>query len=89
MALEQKAEIAWNNAKRCNCGKEQCYNTHRICSYCNELMLKCAYWGIESQRNSLYAWDIDHTNPKSHGGTLNNQNIVAMHRSCNEEKGNK
>ena len=84
MALNSKAETAWQNAKHCNCGGRHCYNTHRICHLCRGLMLKCAYWGVESQRNSYYAWNIDHINPKSYGGTFNDNNIVAVHECCNQ-----
>lgn len=89
MALNNKAETAWQNAKHCNCNDEQCYNTHRICNRCNKLMLKCAYSGKESQQNSAYLWNIDHIVPESKGGTIRNDNIIAVHVRCNQKKGNR
>ncbi len=52
-------------------------------------MLKCAYSRKESQQNSAYLWNIDHIVPESKGGTIRNDNIIAVHVHCNQKKGNR
>lgn len=85
--MSNKKEIAWKNAPHCECGEYDCNpNNHKICYLCHEIMLKCAHQ--DKQPKSKFSWNIDHINPKAIGGTSKNSNIIAVHVSCNSNKGN-
>ncbi len=85
----KKALEAWEDARECDCGCNDCHpNSHRLCGICGDTILFGAYWGIESQRNSDYAWDVDHIKPLSRGGKDTRSNRRAVCVSCNRKKGN-
>ena len=46
---------------------------------------KAAY----GQTGSRYAWDIDHIDPKSQGGTDRRDNLQIVHIKTNREKGDR
>ena len=50
-------------------------------------MLWGSYWANIEQRNSIYAWDIDHRIPLNNKGTNNPNNLFATHVDCNRKKG--
>lgn len=88
--INDKAKMVWEKAPKCKCGKVGCLpQNHRLCTICNKKMLFGSYYGEETQRNSKYAWDIDHIKPKSRGGTDNIDNLRAVHVDCNRLKGDK
>ena len=79
----------WEKAPYCNCGYEYCsINNHRLCGICGEAIMKGSHESVTSQRNSWYAWNIDHKIPISRGGTDNINNLHAVHIRCNREKSN-
>ncbi len=82
-----KIEIIWDKAPYCYCNSEDCnvYN-HRLCSICGSKMLYGSHESIISQRNSRYAWNIDHIIPKSRGGSNSINNLHAVHIRCNRNK---
>ncbi len=90
LKLNHDAQIAWNEAKKCDCDDEDCHpNNHRLCYLCNRTMLKGSHASITSQKNSAYSWDIDHIIPRSIGGNNKQNNKKAVHVECNRKKGNK
>ena len=87
MNKETKKEIAWENSGYCSCHNDDCHpNNHRICYICGDKMLWGSYWGNQQQRNSIYAWDIDHRNPKRNGGKDSPDNLFATHIDCNRNR---
>ena len=84
-----KIEKIWDNARYCDCNAEDCnaYN-HRLCGICGYKILYGSHESEISQRNSRYAWNIDHIIPKSRGGTDRISNLQAVHIRCNRYKKN-
>lgn len=87
---DKKTEACWEKAKHCNCNSEDCHpNSHRLCGICRKKILYGSHESVISQRNSRYAWNIDHIIPKSCGGSNNIDNLQAVHVECNRNKSNK
>lgn len=85
----EKIEKIWDKARYCYCGAEDCNpNNHRLCSICGYKILYGSYESVESQRNSRYAWNVDHIIAKSRGGTNKISNLQAVHIYCNHNKSN-
>lgn len=85
-----KIEQVWDKAFYCNCGYQDCsVNNHRLCSICRETIMYGSHESVISQRNSWYAWNIDHKKPISKGGKDNIDNLQAVHIRCNREKNNR
>ena len=86
---DEKTEKIWDKARYCYCGADDCnpYN-HRLCSICGYKILYGSHESEISQRNSRYAWNIDHIIPKSRGGRNTINNLQAVHISCNRYKDN-
>ena len=83
-------EQVWEKAPYCNCNSQDCHiNSHRLCSVCYESILYGSHESIESQRNSISAWNTDHIVPKSKGVNNKLDNLQATHIYCNREKSNK
>ena len=80
MASKQQRDIAWQNTPRVQ-GKNP--NLYRRDVYGNEIY-KPAYGKIGTK-----GWEVDHSNPKSRGGTDSPRNLHAMHPRANRSKGNK
>ena len=88
--MNKKIEQVWDNAEYCSCYSDDCHpNNHRLCGICRGIIMKCAHESNEEQRNSRYAWNIDHIIPISKGGNNSIDNLQAVHIRCNRNKGNK
>ncbi len=88
--IDSKTQQIWDKAEKCNCGKIGCLpQNHRLCAICHKKMLYGSYYGEETQRNSRYAWDVDHKQSKFNNGKDESSNLRAVHVSCNREKGSK
>ena len=88
MNKEKMKHIAWENSNYCDCCFDDCHpNNHRICYICGDKMLWGSYWANIEQRNSRYAWDIDHRISLNNEGTNNPNNLFATHVHCNRKKG--
>lgn len=90
MAIQKysdKIERIWEKAPYCNCGYQDCsINNHRLCGLCWEKILYGSHESVESQRNSHFAWNIDHIVSKAKGGTNRESNLQATHIYCNRSK---
>ena len=87
---DKKTESCWEKAEHCNCNSKDCHpNSHRLCGICGKKILYGSHESVISQRNSRYAWNIDHIIPKSCGGSNNIDNLQAVHVECNRNKSNK
>lgn len=87
---DEKTESCWEKAEHCNCNSKDCHpNSHRLCGICGNKILYGSHESVISQRNSRYAWNIDHIIPKSCGGSNNIDNLQAVHVKCNRNKSNK
>ena len=81
--LPPLARKAWENAENCTCGAQQDENgTHKKCFRCEEPMEYGAYeaW----QPNNPSCWNVEHRIPKKEGGTNRKDNVVAVHKKCNQ-----
>ncbi len=84
---DTKLKKIWEKAPYCSCNQIDCSpNNHRLCPICGEKMLWGAYWGHVTQRNSYFAWDIDHIIPISKGETSELSNLRAVHARCNRSR---
>ena len=45
--------------------------------------------GAYNDRNSEFAWNVDHIYPQSKGGATNDSNLIVCHVLTNDEKANK
>jgi len=45
--------------------------------------------GAYNDRNSEFAWNVDHVYPQSKGGATNDSNLIVCHILTNDEKANK
>ena len=83
-----KTDQVWEKAPYCDCYSEDCNpNSHRLCGLCNMTILYGSHESELSQRNSRFAWNIDHIVPKSRGGDNSLRNLHAVHIMCNRSKG--
>lgn len=57
--------------------------TNGYCAYCGKKLAFCNY----GQKGSHGAWEVDHSNPRSRGGTDYLRNLVPACIDCNREKG--
>lgn len=80
MATRQQKEIAWGKGTPIP-GKNP--NLHRKDRYGNEIY-KPAY-GKKGEKS----WEVDHSHPKSKGGTDSPRNLQAMQTSANRRKGSR
>lgn len=80
---------AWNNARKCTCGSEECEVKHRICSICFERMHFDVWVYEDSDLPHSLAWNKDHVREKSNGGTNAKNNLIATHPWCNNDRSNK
>ena len=80
MASKRQKEIAWQNAGKVR-GKNP--NLYRRDVLGNEIY-KPAY-GTQGEKG----WEVDHSNPRSSGGTDSPRNLQAMQTGANRSKGNK
>ncbi len=87
---KNKTEKIWENAAYCDCGHPSCHpNSHRLCGICGDVILYGSHESVISQRNSRYAWNVDHKVPRSKGGTNHIDNLQAVHIRCNRSKSDK
>jgi hypothetical protein len=77
MATKRQREIAWQNTPRVR-GKNP--NLYRRDVYGNEIY-KPAYG-----KNGEKSWEVDHSDPKSRGGTDSCRNLQAMQTWANRRK---
>ena len=80
LASKRQRETAWAKARPIR-GKNP--NLHRRDKLGNEIY-KPAY-GTQGPKS----WEVDHSNPKSRGGTDSPRNLQAMQTKANRKKGNK
>ena len=80
MASKQQRATAWQNTSRVR-GKNP--NVYRRDAYGNEIY-KPAYG-----TNGDKGWEVDHSNPKSRGGTDSPRNLQAMQTTANRRKSDK
>ena len=80
MASKQQKETAWQNTGRVR-GKNP--NLFRRDALGNEIY-KPAY-GTQGEKG----WEVDHSNPKSRGGTDSPRNLQAMQTKANRTKSDK
>lgn len=84
---DEKTEKIWNKAEECDCKDEDYHpNNHRLCGISGVAILYGSHESVESQKNSQYAWNIDHMKPKSRCDTDKIENLQAVHIYCNQEK---
>lgn len=84
---KNKTEEVWEKAPYCNCNGNDCHpNAHRLCSLCGGTILYGSHESVKSQRNSRFAWNVDHIVPLSRGGKNNIDNLQAVHIRCNRSK---
>lgn len=81
MSRKQRIDRAWNNNTKPIPGKNP--NLHRTDRLGNEIY-KPAYG-----KGGDKGWEIDHSNPKSKGGTDSPRNLQAMQTRANRRKGDK
>ncbi len=92
MNLKIITKQVWDKAEDCNyqCGadtkakKQECHSNHKICDLCGSHMVYTAHHS--EQPNSKYAWNLDHKNPRSKGGSNKIKNLQAVHVECNKSK---
>jgi len=58
--------------------------TRGICHLCHKQLVFCNYGNIDGRG----AWEVEHSKPKSRGGTDHLNNLYPACISCNREKGN-
>ena len=75
-----RKDDAWEKAKEIR-GKNP--ETWRKDAYGN--VIKYGSYGT----NGKYGWELDHKNPRSHGGTNDTRNIQALQWEENRSKGSK
>ena len=80
MASENQKKIAWNKAKPIR-GKNP--NTHRKDKFGNEIFRN------SHGKDSAMGWEVDHSKPKSKGGTDHPNNLQALQTRANRRKGAK
>ena len=78
MATRKQRETAWQNTPKVR-GKNP--NLYRRDVLGNEIY-KPAYGTMGDK-----GWEVDHSNPKSRGGTDSSRNLQAMQSSANRGKG--
>ena len=81
MASKRKKDSAWNNNTTPIPGKNP--NLHRRDRLGNEIY-KPAYG-----KKGPKSWEIDHSRPKSKGGTNSSRNLQALQTRANREKGDR
>lgn len=90
MAYKTNTERIWQQASKCDCGKQDCNErNHRICVRCNKKMLYGSHFSIEKLNNSEFAWNVDLIVPKSEGGNTKLNNLIAVHIKCNNSRNRK
>jgi len=77
MAMRKQRETAWQNTSKVR-GKNP--NLYRRDVYGNEIY-KPAYGKMGEK-----GWEVDHSNPKSRGGTDSSKNLHAMQTLANRRK---
>lgn len=80
MASERQKRTAWENARPIRGKNSNLYRRDRLG---NEIY-KPAY-GTHGRKG----WEVDHSNPKSKGGTDSPRNLQAMQTKANRSKGNR
>jgi 5-methylcytosine-specific restriction endonuclease McrA len=80
MATEGQWDTAWKNKSTVR-GKNP--NLYRRDAFGNEIY-KPAYGTMGNK-----GWEVDHSKPKSRGGTDSSRNLQAMQSSANRSKGDK
>lgn len=78
MATERQKKIAWDKAKRIR-GKNP--NTHRKDKFGNPIFRK------SHGKDTPMGWEVDHSKPKSKGGTDHPNNLQALQTRANRQKG--
>ena len=80
MVTRRQRENAWKRARTIR-GKNP--NQYRKDRFGNEIY-KAAYG-----KRGKKSWEVDHSKPKSKGGTNSPRNLQAMQTSANRSKGNR
>jgi len=80
MATQKQKDTAWQNTPTVR-GKNP--SLYRRDVFWNEIY-KPAYGTMGSK-----GWEVDHSNPKSRGGTDSSRNLQAMQSNANRSKGSK
>ncbi len=89
MKLTNEAKQAWEDAKLCDCGDDDCHpNQHRLCAVCGGTIIHGAHESVKSQKNSKWRWNVDHIIPISKNGKDVRSNRQAVHVECNKQKSN-
>ena len=80
MATNRQKQIAWENARRIRGKNPNLYRRDRL----GNEMYKPAYG-----TNGKKGWEVDHSRPRSKGGTNSPRNLQAMQTAANRRKGNR
>lgn len=80
MATRRQRAIAWGNARPIRGKNPNVYRKDRF----GNTLYKAAY-GKRGKRS----WEVDHSRPRSRGGTNSPRNLQAMQTSANRRKGNR
>lgn len=80
MATKKQIEHAWDNAKKIRGENPDVWRKDK-----HGNVIRYASYGT----NGDYAWEVDHKNPVSKGGTEHLRNIQALHKEENREKSDK
>ncbi|WP_338983587.1 HNH endonuclease [Spiroplasma endosymbiont of Othius punctulatus] len=85
---ENKKFTAWFNAKDCSCKIDDCELMHKECYLCKKPMHKEVFIYELSELPHSLAWNKDHIKAKFLGGTDADENMIATHPWCNNDKSN-
>jgi hypothetical protein len=83
-----KKFTAFNNAKKCQCGADECLQKHWICHLCDKMMHREVQVNLPSQLPHKFCWNIEHMTDRQFQGTNANENLIAAHPWCNNKKSN-